>query len=106
VSDTFAVIAEPWRRRILDRLLTSESSVSELVMTLGLSQSAVSKHLRVLRESGLVTSRIDAQRRIYTLDSRPLVELDGWLESYRQGWNQRIDALAIHLDQQSPTEEP
>jgi DNA-binding transcriptional ArsR family regulator len=106
MADLFAVLAEPSRRRILDRLLQSESSVTELVDVIGLAQPAVSKHLRVLRESGLVTTRVDAQRRIYALDGRPLAEIDDWLRGYRQTWNRHIDALAEHLDrQQRPTEE-
>jgi DNA-binding transcriptional ArsR family regulator len=105
MADLFAVLAEPSRRRILDRLLRSESSVTELVDVIGLAQPAVSKHLRVLRESGLVTTRVDAQRRIYALDGRPLAEIDDWLRAYRQTWNRHIDALAEHLDRQRPTEE-
>ena len=100
MADLFAVVAEPSRRRILDRLLQAESSVNELVDVLGLAQPAVSKHLRVLRDSGLVTTRVDAQRRIYALDSRPLAEIDEWLQAYRKTWNRHIDALAEHLDRQ------
>ena len=99
--DLFAVVAEPSRRRILDRLLTSESSVTELVDVLGLAQPALSKHLRVLRDSGLVTTRVEAQRRIYALDGRPLAQIDDWLRAYRRTWNRHVDALAEHLDKQT-----
>ncbi len=104
MADLFAVVAEPSRRRILDCLLQSESSVNELADVLGLAQPAVSKHLRVLRESGLVTTRIAAQRRIYALDARPLAEMDAWLRAYRRTWSRHIDALAEHLDQQQHEE--
>jgi DNA-binding transcriptional ArsR family regulator len=102
MSDLFAVLAEPARRRILDRLLQSEASVTELITVIGLSQTAMSKHLRVLRQHNLVTSRVDAQRRIYALNSPPLTELDDWLDAYRQTWNARIDALAQHLEHRHP----
>ena len=103
VSDLYAVLAEPARRRILDRLLQSEASVTDLITVIGLSQPAMSKHLRVLREHNLVTARIDAQRRIYTLNSEPLTEIDEWLSAYRQSWSSRIDALEDHLDKLYPT---
>lgn len=96
--DIYTVVAEPSRRRILDRLLQSDASVSELVDDLGFSQPLVSKHLRVLRESGLVQFKVDAQRRIYSLDSRPLAEIDAWLSAYRKTWNQHVDRLSEYLD--------
>lgn len=98
----FAVIAEPSRRQILDELLRRDASVTELVEMTGLSQSAVSKHLRVLKDNGLVTVRVDAQRRVYALDSRPLAEIDNWLSSYRRTWHRHVDALAEHLDRRHP----
>lgn len=97
--DVYTVVAEPSRRRILDRLLQSDASVSELVDELGYSQPLVSKHLRVLRESGLVKFKVEAQRRIYSLDSRPLAEIDEWLSAYREQWNQHVDKLSEYLDQ-------
>ncbi|MBB6731133.1 ArsR/SmtB family transcription factor [Cohnella zeiphila] len=103
--DTYAVIAEPSRRRILDRLLISDSSVGDLVQDLGLSQPLVSKHLRTLRESGLVRVQIEAQRRIYSLDAGPLEDVDEWLSAYRAKWNRHIDALAAHLDQRKKSRE-
>ncbi|MEV0003083.1 metalloregulator ArsR/SmtB family transcription factor [Micromonospora sp. NPDC050980] len=98
--DAFAVLAEPARRDILDRLRRAESSVGELVDALGMSQPAVSKHLRVLREAGLVTCRTAAQRRIYRVDTRPLRAVDDWLGPYRLMWTEHLDALERHLDRQ------
>jgi DNA-binding transcriptional ArsR family regulator len=98
--DTFAVLAEPTRRQILDELRSSERSVGELVEKLSISQPTMSKHLKVLRDGGLVSCRIAAQRRIYQLEAEPFQSLDAWLEPYRQMWNERLDALERHLDQQ------
>jgi DNA-binding transcriptional ArsR family regulator len=95
----FQVLAEPHRRHILDLLREGERSVSELVGGLGLSQPGVSKHLRVLREAGLVRVRVDAQRRLYTLRPQPLDELHQWLEPYRLLWSEHLDALERHPDQ-------
>ena len=95
---TFAVLAEPSRRRILDLLREGERSVGDLVEDLRLSQPGVSKHLRVLREAGLVDVRVDAQRRLYQLRPAPLAEVDAWLEPYRRLWSARLDALEAHLD--------
>jgi DNA-binding transcriptional ArsR family regulator len=95
---TFAIVAEPTRRRILDLLRERARPVGELVAELGLSQPGVSKHLRVLREAGLVGVRRDAQRRWYELRTEPLQELDDWLEPYRAFWSDRLDDLERHLD--------
>jgi len=94
----FEVLAEPHRRHILDLLREGERSVNELVAGLGLSQPGVSKHLRILREAGLVEVRADAQRRLYALRPQPLEELHQWLEPYRRLWGGRLDALEQHLD--------
>lgn len=91
------VIAEPTRRRILDVLRDGERSVSALTDELGLAQPAVSKHLRVLREAGLVAVRVDGPRRLYRLQAAPLAELDEWLAPYRQFWADRLDALEERL---------
>jgi DNA-binding transcriptional ArsR family regulator len=96
---TFAVLAEPSRREILDLLLDGERPVGELVDELGLSQPAVSKHLRVLREAGLVEVRPDAQRRLYRLRPGPLLELDEWLAPYRALWGRSLDRLGRHLEE-------
>jgi DNA-binding transcriptional ArsR family regulator len=95
---TFEVLAEPHRRRILDLLLDGDRVVNDLVGELRLSQPAVSKHLRVLREAGLVEVRAEAQRRHYRLRAQPLAEIDSWLEPYRRYWTGRLDALERHLD--------
>ena len=94
----FEVLAEPNRRRILDLLREGEQAVGDLVSGLGISQPAVSKHLRVLRRAGLVEVRADAQRRLYRLRSEPLREIDEWLAPYRAAWGHRLDALEAHLD--------
>jgi DNA-binding transcriptional ArsR family regulator len=94
----FDVIAEPSRREILDLLGPSERSVGELVEGLGLSQPAVSKHLRVLRDAGLVEVRGDAQRRLYRVRPEPLRALDEWLTPFRRMWAARLDDLERHLD--------
>ncbi|MBA3530026.1 MAG: winged helix-turn-helix transcriptional regulator [Propionibacteriaceae bacterium] len=99
---TFAVLAEPNRRRILDELRQGERSVGELVERLSLSQPAVSKHLRVLREAELVASRVDRQHRRYRLRPEPLAEVDAWLMPYRHFWATRLDALETLLDQERP----
>jgi DNA-binding transcriptional ArsR family regulator len=99
MTTVFEVVAEPQRRRILDLVRDGERSVGELVAALSLSQPAVSKHLRVLREAGLVAARVDEQRRLYRLRSGPLRELDAWLMPYRRAWSARLDQLEAHLDE-------
>ncbi len=96
------VLAEPHRRRILDTLRRGEMSVGALVEELGSSQPLVSKHLRVLREAELVEVRADGQRRLYHLRLEPLVELDAWLEPYRQMWRTSLDRLEAHLTEGEP----
>lgn len=92
------VLAEPRRRAILDLLRDGERPVGDLVDRLGLSQPGVSKHLRVLKDAGLVEARPEAQRRIYRIRPEPLAELDDWLSSYRQLWATHLDRLEDHLD--------
>jgi DNA-binding transcriptional ArsR family regulator len=94
----FEVLAEESRRRILDLLVAEERPVGELVEALSLSQPAVSKHLKVLREAGLVESRTDAQRRIYRVSPDPLREVDEWLAPYRRRWASHLNALERHLE--------
>jgi DNA-binding transcriptional ArsR family regulator len=98
-SATIEVIAEPTRRHILDELLDGEQPVSTLVARLSMAQPAVSKHLRILREAGLVTVRADGQRRLYRLRPDPLVELDQWLEPYRQMWRSSLEKLETQLSE-------
>ncbi len=95
--DVLEVIAEPTRRRILDAVRDGERSVTELVDEVGMHQPGVSRHLKVLRDAGLVEVRRDAQRRLYSLRAEPLMELDAWLEPYRAHWAGRLDALERHL---------
>jgi DNA-binding transcriptional ArsR family regulator len=100
----FDVLAEAHRRQILDLLADGERPVGELVARLPLSQPAVSKHLRVLREAGLVESRGAAQRRLYRLQPEPLREVDDWLTRYRAMWATSLDALERHLDTMAPSD--
>lgn len=92
------VIAEPTRRRILDAVRGGERSVTELVDVVGMHQPGVSRHLKVLRDAGLVEVRRDAQRRLYRLRVEPLRELDEWLEPYRAELAGRLDSLERHLE--------
>ena len=92
------VLAEPRRLQILDLLRDGERPVGDLVERLGVSQPAVSKHLRVLKEAGLVEARPDAQRRLYRIRPEPLAELDDWLAPYRALWTTHLDRLEDHLD--------
>jgi DNA-binding transcriptional ArsR family regulator len=94
----FEVLVEPNRRRILDLLGAAERPVGELVQHLELSQPAVSKHLRILREAGLVEVRGDAQRRLYSVRPEPLRAIDDWLAPYRRMWTASLDRLEAHLD--------
>ena len=97
-TTTFDVLAEPNRRRILDLLLEGPRAVGELVDQIGLTQPGTSKHLRVLRQAGLVRVRKDAQRRFYELRPEPLEEVYAWLEPYRRLWAGSLDALERHLE--------
>jgi DNA-binding transcriptional ArsR family regulator len=96
-TTVFEILAEPSRRRVLDLLLKQEHTVGELVEALDMSQPAVSKHLRVLREARLVESRIDAQRRVYSLRPEPLADIDAWLKPYRRFWRGKLASLQRHL---------
>ena len=98
MATAFEVLAEPHRRQLLDLLRRGDHPVNALVQQLGLSQPAVSKHLRVLREAGLVDTRVDAKRRVYRLRPHPLREIDTWLAPYRLLWAERLDELERHLD--------
>lgn len=97
MAATFEVLAEESRRRILDLLVAEERPVGALVALLALSQPAVSKHLKVLRDAGLVDSRRDAQRRIYRVRPEPLRAVDDWLVPYRRGWAAHLNALERHV---------
>lgn len=99
MTNAFAVLAEPNRRRILDLLRERERPVGELVDVLAVSQPAVSKHLRVMRDAGVVEARVDAQRRLYRVRPEPLREIDAWLAPYRAMWSESLAALERHLDE-------
>ena len=101
MPSTFAALADPHRREMVALMLERPRAVGELVDRLGLSQPGTSKHLRVLREAGLVRVRRDAQRRLYALEPAPFAELDAWLAPYRRLWNERLDALERHLDRRA-----
>ena len=106
MESAFAVLAEPNRRAILSMLSSSERSVGELMQQLRLPQPSVSKHLKVLREGGFVESRVEAQRRVYRLNPRPLQEVDAWLEPFRRYWSRHVDALEQHLDRMEKAASP
>jgi DNA-binding transcriptional ArsR family regulator len=95
---TWAALADPHRRAVLGVLVERAHAVGELVERTGLSQPQASKHLRVLRDAGLVRAERRAQRRIYSVDPGPMVEVDAWLQPYRQLWNDRLDRLGEHLE--------
>lgn len=101
MASVFEIIAEPNRRAILSLLVSSEQSVGDIERQLNMSQPAVSKHLRVLREAGVVEATVDAQRRVYRLKAEQLQEVDEWLAPFRQLWSTHVDALERHLDQVS-----
>jgi DNA-binding transcriptional ArsR family regulator len=98
-ATVFQALGVPRRLEILDLLRSGERPVGDLVDQLGVSQPAVSKHLKILKEAGLVDVRADAQRRLYRIRPEPLVELDQWLASYRALWSTHLDRLEHHLDQ-------
>lgn len=99
-TNIFEILAEPNRRFILDLLRVRERAVGELVEQSTLSQPGVSKHLRILREAGLVEVRQEAQKHLYRLRAEPLAEVDNWLEPYRQFWSTKLDALESFLDEE------
>lgn len=108
MESAFEIIAEPSRRAILSLLVSSEQSVGEIERRLRMTQPAVSKHLRVLREAGFVESTVDAQRRLYRLKPESLQEVDAWLAQFRRFWSGHVDALERHLDrmaQKTPANE-
>ena len=101
----WTALADPHRRAIVALLLERPRPVGDIVAACGLSQPSTSKHLRVLREAGLVRVEQEAQRRVYRLDPAPVAELDAWLEPYRRLWNDRLDALGRRLDETAPEDD-
>ena len=98
-TDAFNAVAEPRRREILDLLTLGERPVNDLVATMGVPQPLVSKHLRVLREVGLVEVRDQGRQRLYRLNGEPLKSIHDWVKNYQQTWNERYDALDVLLDE-------
>ena len=105
VESVFEIIAEPNRRAILSLLVAKQQSVGEIERQLHMTQPAVSKHLRVLREAGFVESMVDAQRRLYRLNPEPLREVEAWLAPFRRFWSAHVDALERHLDRMDGSNE-
>ena len=93
--DTFTALADPTRRRIIENLAMGESSFGEIADKFEMSRPAVSQHLKVLREAGIVASRADAQRRIYRLNDDSLQEIEAWLGKVREFWSQRLEQLLL-----------
>ena len=102
MESAFEIIAEPNRRAILGLLASSQQSVGEIERQLRMTQPAVSKHLRVLRDAGFVESTVDAQRRLYRLRPGPFQEVEEWLAQFRRFWSAHVDALERHLDRMDP----
>jgi DNA-binding transcriptional ArsR family regulator len=101
VMDSFTVLAEPTRRRIVNELRHATCNVNDLAAALAVSQPTMSKHLKVLREAGFVSRSGSAQQRIYRLEPAPFRELDAWLAPYRRLWQRHLDALERHLDEKA-----
>lgn len=96
--DSFQTLADPTRRRVLDVLSGGERQVNDIVDAVGIHQSGVSRHLRILHEAGFVTMRPDGQRRLYALKPDPFREIDDWLEKYRKHWEARLDRFGAALE--------
>lgn len=96
--DTFQTLADPTRRRVLDALRRGEQPVNDLVAAVGIHQSGISRHLRILHEAGFVTVRPDGQRRLYSLQPEPFRAIEDWLAQYRQLWEARLDRFGAALE--------
>lgn len=103
--DVFQALADPTRRRIVEVLRAGEQQVGDVVEKVGIQQSGVSRHLRILSESGFVSMRPDGQRRLYALKSEPFEELDAWLSQYRELWEKRLDRFGAALERKQQAEE-
>jgi len=97
--DVFQTLADPTRRRVVEALRSGEKQVGDVVRQVGIHQSGVSRHLRILAESGFVTMRPDGQRRLYALRPEPFRELDGWLTQYRDLWEARLDRFGAAIEE-------
>ena len=98
IQSSFQILADPTRCRVLDALVAGERQVNDLVASVGIHQSGVSRHLRILHEAGFVTMRAEGQRRLYSLAPDPFVEIDGWLARYRAVWAKRLDRFGAALE--------
>jgi len=98
LSRVFSALADPTRRDMVARLAIGDATVNELARPYVVTVQAVSKHLKVLRDGGFVESRVEAQRRVYRLNPRPLQEIDAWLLPFRRFWSRHVDALEQHLE--------
>ena len=96
--DAFQTLADPTRRRVLDALRRGEQPVNDLVAAVGIHQSGISRHLRILHEAGFVTVRPDGQRRLYSLQPEPFCAIEDWLARYRQVWEARLDRFGAALE--------
>jgi DNA-binding transcriptional ArsR family regulator len=103
--DAFNAVAEPRRRQILDVLSLGERAVNDVVAALGIAQPQVSKHLRVLKEVGLVSTRSDGRQRLYRLNGTALRPIHDWVKNYERHWNERLDRLDEYLDELQEKEE-
>lgn len=101
--DVFEALADPTRRRIIDALRSGELQVGDVVDKVSIHQSGVSRHLRILTESGFVSMRPDGQRRLYALEPEPFRELDRWLSKYRELWEARLDRFGAALEEKQRT---
>jgi DNA-binding transcriptional ArsR family regulator len=101
----FEVLADPVRQRIVEMLAEGECTAGEIAARFAISRPAISRHLRVLRESGLARVQVDAQRRVYRLDPAPLREAGAWLDQQRERWEKRFDVLGKHLDEMARREQ-
>lgn len=102
MSPALSALADPHRLAIVAMLTDGERPAGDFVQALPVAQPTVSRHLAVLREAGLVRVRQDGSRRLYSLDPRPLAEIDAWLQPYRRFWTTKLDALEAHLDREHP----
>lgn len=105
-EDAFQSLADPTRRSVVEALLAGEQQVNDLVKKVGIHQSGVSRHLRILHEAGFVAMRPDGQRRLYSLKPEPFREIDEWLSRYRGLWEARLDRFGAALESRRKPEQP
>jgi DNA-binding transcriptional ArsR family regulator len=103
--DTFQTLADPTRRHILEALLSGEMAVNDIVETVGIHQSGVSRHLRILHEASFVEVRADGQKRLYSLRPEPFREIEAWVGNYRHVWEARLDRFAVALNRRQQAQQ-